>query len=161
MKDLEARGIARTATDLVNLARYTDQKDLMKAECIRTFPTATFPASLLLRREEIENWKISGASIIIPLHANINKKHHAYLEAPFDLLYGFRGCEMLIHWEPKRIEAPSVSSGSSRANWTMDGIAYRKACREAKTTPQYKPGVHYIAAENENRNPTPRYTTTT
>ena len=73
VKDLEARGIARTATDLVNLARYTDQKDLMKAECIRTFPTATFPASLLLRREEIESGKISGASIITPLHANIKK----------------------------------------------------------------------------------------
>ena len=46
----------------MNLAlhwKYSDSDALM-AECIRTFPTVTFPAMLLLRREEAETGKGSG-----------------------------------------------------------------------------------------------------
>ena len=52
VKDLEAEGIIRTAVKSVNLALHADHKDVLMAECIRTFPSVTFPASWLLRREE-------------------------------------------------------------------------------------------------------------
>ena len=39
---------------------WSKESDVLAAECIRTFPTATFPATLLLKREEAETEKLSG-----------------------------------------------------------------------------------------------------
>ena len=53
LRDLEGKGITRTAVETVNLVANLHANDALAAECIRTFPTVTFPATLLLRREEI------------------------------------------------------------------------------------------------------------
>ena len=112
VKDLEAKGIIRTAVESINLSLHADHKDVTRAECIRTMPTVTFPASLLLKREEIETLKVSGASIIAAVHHGHGHKARMYVEAPFDLMYGFRGCdetvdvltpcEMLLHYSMTR-----------------------------------------------------------
>ena len=60
IKDLELKGMIRTAVEGVNLSLHWNDPDILAAECIRTFPTVTFPASLLLRREEAETNKLSG-----------------------------------------------------------------------------------------------------
>ena len=65
--DLEAKGIIRTVVESVNLALHADDPDVTRAECIRTMPIVNFPASLLLKREEIETKKIAGASVIAAL----------------------------------------------------------------------------------------------
>ena len=39
---------------------WSDEADILAAECIRTFPTVTFPATLLLKREEAETNKLRG-----------------------------------------------------------------------------------------------------
>ena len=57
VKDLEAKGIIRTADEIINLSFHADHKDVTRAECIRTMPTVAFPTSLLLKREEIETKK--------------------------------------------------------------------------------------------------------
>lgn len=67
LKDLEAKGVIRTAVESVNLSLCTNHSDILKAECLRTCPTVTFPASLLLKREEIETGKVAGASVIATL----------------------------------------------------------------------------------------------
>ena len=54
VRDLESQGIVRTAVETTNLAVHSDEKDVLRAECIRTFPSVTFPATLLLRREEAD-----------------------------------------------------------------------------------------------------------
>ena len=54
VKNLEIKGTIRTAVESVNLSLCADHSDVLMAECIRTFPTVTFPASLLLKREEVE-----------------------------------------------------------------------------------------------------------
>ena len=54
MKDLELKGTIRTAVEGINLSLHWDEPDILAAECIRTFPTVTFPAMLLLKREEAE-----------------------------------------------------------------------------------------------------------
>ena len=81
--------------------------DELQAECIRTFPTVTFPVTLLLKREEIETLKVSGASVIAALHHGRSHKARMYIEAPFDLMCGFQGstensyllmaCATLLH----------------------------------------------------------------
>ena len=71
VKDLEAKGIIRTALEGVNLARYADKThDVLMAECIRTFSTVTFPANVLLMREEVE----THAKPHVPSDETPNKK---------------------------------------------------------------------------------------
>ena len=45
------------AVETTNLAVNDIPSDVLNAECVRTFPTAQFPAFLLLRREEVEQGK--------------------------------------------------------------------------------------------------------
>ena len=52
VRDLEAKGILRTIVETTNLVIHINDKDTLAAECIRTFPSVTFPATLLLKREE-------------------------------------------------------------------------------------------------------------
>jgi len=91
VKDLEAKGIIRTSVESANLQLQGHKQDTLMAECIRTFAGVTFPASQLLKREEIETLKVSGASVIAALHHRQGPARRAYTDAPFDLLYGFRG----------------------------------------------------------------------
>ena len=112
IKDLEAKGIIRAAVESVNLALCTDQQDVLMVECIRTFPTVTFPASLLLKREEIETRKLAGASVVAAVHDSKHQRSRAYMEPP----NGFRGkkenvdlpssYEMLMHWSMEKILPP-------------------------------------------------------
>ena len=105
------------------------------AECIRTFPTVTFPATPLLKREEIETLKVSGASIIAALHHGHGHKSRMYIDAPFDLMYGFRGSidtvdlltlyEMIMHYGMERILAPTSQHALHRAVWTEESYMYR------------------------------------
>ena len=60
VKDLELKGTIRTAVEGVNLSLHWNDADILVAECIRTFPTVTFPATLLLKREEAETNKQGG-----------------------------------------------------------------------------------------------------
>ena len=72
---------------------------------------------MLLKREEIECGNALGVSVITPVHHGGGQRRPAYQEAPFDLLYGFRGCthnvdllspyEMLLHWSLERIDVPT------------------------------------------------------
>ena len=75
VKDLELKGIIRTAVEGTNLSLHADHPDVLMAECVRTFPTVTFPANLLLKREEIETLKAPGASVIAALHHGHGQNH--------------------------------------------------------------------------------------
>ena len=68
VKDLEAKGFFRTAVESLNLQLHGHREDVTMAECIRTFPTVTFHATLPLKREEVDTLKVTGASIIAALH---------------------------------------------------------------------------------------------
>ena len=60
IKDLKLKGTTRTAVEGLNLSLHWHEADILAAECTRTFPTVTFPATLLLKREEAETNKQSG-----------------------------------------------------------------------------------------------------
>ena len=106
VKDLELKGTIRTAVEGINLALHwkDSDSDVLKAECIRTFPTVTFPATLLLKREEAETGKGNGVqrkevgsaaagppSVIAAVHHGRGDANRMYKEPPFDLMYGHRG----------------------------------------------------------------------
>ena len=105
--------------------------------------------------------KVSGASVIAALHHGHGHKSRMYQEAPFDLMYGFRGLsdavdlltpyEMLMHYAMERILPPTDSQSKLRATWTAEGSAYRRQCKETHVKPDYQAGIHYVAAEGENR----------
>ena len=161
VKDLELKGTIRTAVEGINLSLHWNHTDLLMGECVRTFPTVTFPAMLLLKREEIETLKVSGASVIAALHHGHGHKSRMYQEAPFDLMYGFRGhslavdlltpYEMLMHYKMERILPPTDARAMARAAWTAEGSAYRRQCTEQKVRPEYEAGVHYEAKPGEDR----------
>ena len=92
---------------------------------MRTFPVVNFPAGLLLQREEIETGKRKGGSVITKVYHGKANKSYAWVEAPFDFMYGFRGSryevdllspyEMLLQWEMARIFAPhAIKCGDAR-----------------------------------------------
>ena len=175
MKDLELKGTIRTAVEGMNLSLHgSDDADILAAECIRTFPTVTFLATLLLKREEAETNKLSGVqkkelrigddtgpSVIAALHHGRGDINRIYKEPPYDLLYGYRGreksvdllspYEMLLHYSMERIFPPTNAPARSRAAWTEDGEKYWKECREIRIKGHYKPGEHYTALEGEDR----------
>ena len=68
------KGTIRTALESINLSLHASHPDVLMGECIRTFPTVTFPATMILKREEIETLKVSGASIIAALHHGHGQK---------------------------------------------------------------------------------------
>ena len=130
VKDLELKGTIRTAVEGVNLSLHWNEADILAAECIRTFPTVTFPATLLLKREEAETNKQAGVqkkelriadepgpSVIAALHHGRGDLNRMYKEPPFDLLYGYRGneqsvdvlspYEMLLHLSLIHISEPT------------------------------------------------------
>ena len=113
LRDLEAKGIIRTSLEGLNLAAHADNPDPLRAECFRTFPTVAFPATQLLRREEIETGKRGGTALIVAVHHRKSGGRMSYSEAPFDLLYGFRGSkhnvdllspfEMIRFWSIEKV----------------------------------------------------------
>ena len=120
MRDLDGKGILRTSVETCNLALSADQKDVLHAECIRSFPSVNFPATQLLKREELETLKITGVSIIACMHKPCHWTQRIYVDPPFDLLYGFRGTtynvnvlsayEVLLHLANNRNQA-SLNNG--------------------------------------------------
>ena len=161
VKDLEMKGTIRTAVESANLSLYAKNKDILKAECIRTFPHVNFPASLLLKREEIETLKVAGTSIIAALYRDGNTRARMYAEATFDLMYGFRGSEdevdvlspyeMILLYSMERICPPNPNNEKNRATWTDEGNEYRRACRDTNQNAKYKPGEHYKATPAKGR----------
>ena len=96
VKDLECKGILRTTVETVNLQIHAEESDPLAAECIRTMPTVTFPATMLLKREEIETRTKAGQSVIAAVYHGGAARNRAFVEAPFDLMYGFRGQEQTV-----------------------------------------------------------------
>ena len=161
VKDLEAKGIIRTAVEALNLSTHAADTDVLSAECMRTFPTATFPASLLLKREEVETLKVEGRSIIAAVCHGKGEGKKTYMEAPFDLMYGFRGkdhvvdmmspFEMLRYWSMEKVVPPRSGDKSSSASCTPEGLKYHSSCKAKKQSPQWEAGVHYIAVGGADR----------
>ena len=162
LKDVESKGMLRTAVETVNLCEYADHPDKLMAECIRTFPTVVFEAATLLMREEVESGKRKGASVLAPLHHAHGNRGRAYADAPFDLMYGFRGSttgvdlfspfEMIRFWSMQHITPPSKYALCARAKWTPEGNAFRQAEREKGILrPAYIAGLHYEAIAAKDR----------
>ena len=160
VRDLEGKGIVRTAVETTNLAVHSAEHDILSAECIRTFPSVSFPATLLLRREEVETEKVPGHSIITALASGGGKRRkRAYQEPPFDLMYGFRGTgagqelyspyEMIREWTMEKVLPPTSDSAPCRSRFTAAGLRHREECKAAKQAPEYEAGEHYecIAAD--------------
>ena len=140
VKDLEGKGIIRTAVEGTNLALYADHKDNLMAECIRTFPSVNFPAGLLLRREEIESGAVKGHSIIASLRHGAKSGKIPRVDAPFDLMYGFRGSkfnvdllspfQMCMHWQCVEVKhpdfrCPETLKGVGHSEWTEAGKKFK------------------------------------
>ena len=125
LKGLEAKGILRTTVESLNLSIHADQQDVLSAECVCTFPRMTLPASLLLKREEIETLKVTGRSVITAVYHGHAEGRKTFTDAPFDLMYGFRGAsyevdllspfEMLMCWSMERIVPPKAKQPEPNA----------------------------------------------
>ena len=152
VKDLEAKGIIRTSLESLNLAWHADTKDVLRAECYRTFPTVSFPGNQLLHREEVETGKKQSSSIIAAVYHGRAEGLKSYTEWPFDLMYGFRGrehnvdllsaFEMLRFWAVQKVDIPTLKQPSGTAELTAEGAAALKKW----PTRRLHPGLHYVAS---------------
>ena len=167
VKDLEGKGIIRTAVEATNLCLFADHHDRLMAECIRSFPSVNFPGTLLLRREEIETGQTKGYSIIAALRHGNKSGKVARVEAPFDLMYGFRGkkykvdlhsaFEMLMYWKMTEIKhpnyrCPSTDRTLNHSKWTAAGLKFKELEKEhCVSRPTYIPGEHFEAIDADDR----------
>ena len=167
VKDLEGKGIIRTAVEATNLCLFADHHDRLMAECIRSFPSVNFPATLLLRREEIETGQTKGNSIIAALRHGNKSGKVARVEAPLDFMYGFRGdkydvdllsaFEMLMHWKMTEIKHPNYRCPSTdrtlhHSKWTDAGRKFKQLEKErCVPRPAYIPGEHFQAVDADDR----------
>ena len=92
VRDLEMKGVLRTNVEACNLAVHDDENDVLSAEYMCTFPGVDFPASVLLRREEVESGKAATATVgAAVIAAGPPFCRRAYVQAPFDMQYGYGG----------------------------------------------------------------------
>ena len=76
----------------------------------------------------------AGPPVIAAMRHGRGDGNRMYKEAPFDLLYGFRGAkdsvdlfspyEMLQHYSIERIMPPTNTRAKSHATWTDEGKMY-------------------------------------
>ncbi|CAK0869630.1 unnamed protein product [Prorocentrum cordatum] len=161
VRDLECKGIVRTSLESCLLSLHADHPDALMAECIRTFPTVRFPAVDLLKREEIETGKVVGRAVASGMRPGGGKLNFMYTEAPFALMYGFRGTshnvdvlspyEMLLHWSMEKIHPPLGQQEVYRAVMTDAGRRFAKECRDGGIRCNYKSGDHFVAVEAPGR----------
>ena len=129
---------------------------------MRTFPSVTFPASQLLKREEIETLTVKGHSVIAAIFAqSASTGKWLYTEAPFDLMYGFRGSahvvdllspfEMIMHWSLERVQPPSMRQDRPTSVLTPEGVRKMQECKTSREAPQLLAGVDYVALEAPDR----------
>ena len=165
VRDLDGQGIIRTGVETTNLMVNVDAHDVWKAECIRTFATVHFPASELLAREEVEAGNRKGKQLIKALQGRgIAGNRRAYVDAPFDIMYGFRssdGCglceevlhltayEMIMHWE--LVVVPPPASYHALSELTAAGEAYSQECKQRCQRPKFRAGDHYTVVPGEHR----------
>ena len=81
-----------------------------------------------------------------------------FKEAPFDLMYGFRGVEhavdlfspfeMLRYWAMERLDPPNIGKATA---WTPEKMCYAAWCKTHREKPQWEAGVHYVAVPGEGR----------
>ena len=145
VKDLEAKGIVRTAVEGINLALQAECEYTLRAEMFATMPRVVFPASLLLKREEIETRRVVGHSVIAAVQSNKQQTRRAYVEAPFDALYGFRGqkCqvdlpspfEMIRLWSMEKIIPPCATKQNSEL--TAEGKQEQARSKANNMKPDY------------------------
>jgi hypothetical protein len=160
VRDLESKGIIRTTVESLNLSLNANKTDVLSAECIRTFPTATFPANALLRREEVETLKTPGISVIAAVYHNKGEGRKTFTDPPFDLMYGFRGnkrvvdllspFEMLMYWEMERVLPPTRQAVDPSSTLTGAGERYRRNLNKGEQ-PSWEPGIHYLAKDTVDR----------
>ena len=161
VKGLESKSVVRTAVESLNLSLHAGSQDCLMAECLRTFPTVTFPAALLLKREEVETGKKQGLAVIAAIKYGKSAGRRAFAEAPLDFMYGFRGSshnvdllssfEMLMWWSLEQIEVPHPNATTVTSTWTEEGKVYLRECQDCKQIPKPKPGEHYVAVEAPDR----------
>ena len=89
--DVHSKGIARGAVEGINLLTRRRDHDALAAECFRTFQTITFPGAQLLQREEVVRGDLQtgNASVIVQMRKTWHGVR-AVVQAPMDLMYGFR-----------------------------------------------------------------------
>ena len=160
MRDFESKGIIRTTVESLNLSLNANKTDVLNAECIRTFPTATFPANALLRREEVETLKAPGISVIAAVYHNKGEGRKTFTDPPFDLMYGFLGnkrvvdllspFEMLMYWEMERVLPPTRQAVDPSSTLTGAGERYRRNLNKGEQ-PAWEPGIHYLAKDTVDR----------
>ena len=162
LKDLEAKGILRTSVESLNLLVHVADSDCLSAECVRTFATVTFPASQLLKREEVETLTVKGHSVIAAVFASRTATgQRLYTEAPFDLMYGFRGnahvvdllspFEMLMHWSMERVQPPSPTQDRPTSVLTPAGLCKVQDRKRSNKPVELLAGVDYVAMEAPDR----------
>ncbi len=84
-----------------------------------------------------------------------------FTEAPFDLMYGFRGhrrevdlfspFEMIMHWSLERVKPPGGEEKNPSAKWTPEGLAYLSKCKLLKERPTFEAGRDYVALPGDDR----------
>ena len=91
VNNLEAKWTVRTLVEGLNLSMRATDPDALAAECWRTVHTIMCLAQTLLHREDVEAQRIIGRSIIAAIHDHKTKSKCTYVDAPADLMCGFRG----------------------------------------------------------------------
>ena len=147
--------------ETLSLATHVADAVALSAEIVRTFATVTFPACLLLKGEEIETLQVAGRSIIAAVYRGTRNGRNTFMEAPFDLMYGFRGnsyvvdlfspFEMLRYWRMEKILPPQASEEKPTSSWTREGLTYEAWCKAHRETPRWEAGVHYVALGGADR----------
>ena len=143
VKDLELKGTVRTAVEGMNLSlHWSEESDVLAAECIRTFPTATFPATLLLKGEEAETEKLSGVQrkeVSIgndPGPSVIAALHHGWGERTWWISSPPTRCCCITRWSvfsrPQRLQRNQVQLGRRRGR--SIGKNVRQSVAEASTS---------------------------
>ena len=161
--ELEMNSTYRGAVEIFNLCKNLNVKDVLMAECIRTFGSQTIDGRNWMHVVET-SWnssKMKVASVITYIpparkpNVRTNRSKVNALEA-----YGFRpmehpwkelcAYEFLQWWRCEPLLVPtyySFRNEPARTKWTQSGLELSKSRKYREGEAAAKPGEHFIAVE--------------
>ena len=161
--DLEMNSTYRGAVEIFNLCRHLNSRDVLFAECIRTFGSRVIDGRSWMYRLDAILLKNNFASETLQKYIPPTKKPNQRKDTsnPNDMdLYGLRPLEhpwellspyeFLRYWRGVAVMPPSYYAARdipSRSYWTAKGKEVRKSDEYKEGKVVLKPGLHYCILE--------------
>ena len=165
VSEIEMNSTFRGAVEVFNLARNLHARDVLFAECIRSFTSVTIDGQSWVHRfltsQHDKKLEQSSLETYVPPTRKPNVRTDRVRANDFEV-YGFRPqvqpwkylsvYEFLRYWQAEPLLTPTYYENRKirpRTKWTEEGFKLKKSTEYKREKVKAKPGVHYEAVDKD------------